>query len=98
MVLCPFFALTGLHCPACGGLRMVAALAHGDIAAAWGQNPLLMVGLGLGLAAVVLLGTRARRMVRAALASRALPWLVLGVALGFAVLRNLPGVSGLGPL
>lgn len=77
---------------------MMAALWRGDLAGAWAQNPLLMVGLALTMGTVVLLATPARQRVRALLARPALGWAVLGVAVGFAVLRNLPGVSVLGPL
>ncbi|WP_090033820.1 DUF2752 domain-containing protein [Cellulomonas marina] len=39
---CPLLSLTGLACPLCGGLRAVHDLAHGDVAGAWGSNPLLV--------------------------------------------------------
>jgi len=44
---CPLFALTGIQCPLCGATRAAGALAHGDLAAAWSHNALLVVGLGL---------------------------------------------------
>ncbi|MGV0783066.1 DUF2752 domain-containing protein [Mycolicibacterium sp. XJ775] len=42
---CPFKALTGLNCPACGGLRMAHDLLHGDVAAAIVDNVFALVGL-----------------------------------------------------
>lgn len=42
---CPFKALTGLNCPACGGLRMTHDLLHGDVAAAVADNVFALVGL-----------------------------------------------------
>jgi len=39
---CPFNWLTGLNCPGCGATRMVHALLHGDIAAAWHFNAFLL--------------------------------------------------------
>ncbi|WP_230424172.1 DUF2752 domain-containing protein [Streptomyces radicis] len=39
---CPVLSLTGLHCPACGGLRSAHALAHGDILTALGANALAL--------------------------------------------------------
>lgn len=46
---CPFNWLTGLNCPACGVTRMVHALLHGDVAAAWHYNA-VMLALGVPLA------------------------------------------------
>ncbi|MEU5879696.1 DUF2752 domain-containing protein [Spirillospora sp. NPDC047279] len=40
---CPLFALTGTYCPGCGAMRMVNSLAHGDVGAAFGLNPLLFL-------------------------------------------------------
>jgi hypothetical protein len=37
---CPLFALTGLYCAGCGGLRATHDLVHGDLAGAWAMNPL----------------------------------------------------------
>ena len=42
---CPFKALTGWNCPACGGLRMTHDLLHGDLSAAVVDNVFLLVGL-----------------------------------------------------
>ena len=42
---CPFRLLTGWDCPLCGGTRMGEALLHGDVPAAFGFNPLALVGL-----------------------------------------------------
>lgn len=50
---CPFKALTGWDCPACGGLRMTHDLLHGDIGAAVADNVFLLVGLPLLAAWVV---------------------------------------------
>jgi hypothetical protein len=38
---CPLKALTGLDCPACGGLRSVHALTHGDLIGAIDHNALV---------------------------------------------------------
>jgi len=40
--LCAFKHLTGAPCPLCGGIRACAALAQGDVAAAWLLNPGLL--------------------------------------------------------
>ena len=43
--VCPFKALTGWNCPACGGLRMTHDILHGDLGAAVVDNVFLLVGL-----------------------------------------------------
>ena len=40
---CPLLMATGLKCPGCGSQRMLHALLHGDIAAAWRFNALLFL-------------------------------------------------------
>lgn len=37
---CPFYALTGYHCPGCGTLRGLHAFMHGHPVDAFGYNPL----------------------------------------------------------
>lgn len=38
---CPIHALTGWQCPGCGSQRAIHALLNGDMAQAWGYNPML---------------------------------------------------------
>ncbi|BCI53691.1 membrane protein [Mycolicibacterium litorale] len=83
---CPFKAVTGWDCPACGGLRMTHDLLHGDIAAAAADNVFLLVGLPL-LAVWVLIRRRRREPVMPVGAIA-----VVAVAvLTWTVVRNLPG-------
>ena len=42
---CPFRSLTGLLCPGCGTTRALHEIVHGDFAAAFMLNPLLLLGL-----------------------------------------------------
>jgi hypothetical protein len=42
---CPFQTLTGWECPLCGTTRLAASLLHGDLAAAFGHNPAVLVAL-----------------------------------------------------
>lgn len=78
---CPFRLLTGLHCPGCGSLRALHNLLHGRVQAALSLNPLMVVSLPiLG----IMLGNPAwiyRRWV---------PWVSLGVLVGYGILRNIP--------
>jgi hypothetical protein len=96
--VCPLYALTGVYCPACGGLRCAHAVAHGDLGAALGDNALAVVGFALALAAWV---------TWTVLAARGLPWRLriapgwwwtLGVlVVAFTVVRNLPFGAALAP-
>lgn len=96
--LCPFRALTGLACPGCGGLRAVHALTHGDLAGAFGHNPLVVLLLPTAVALwAVAVGRAARGQ---ALRWRPGPGLLAisaAVVLIFGIVRNLPGVDVLGP-
>jgi hypothetical protein len=97
--ICPLFALTGLACPLCGGLRATHDLAHLDLAGAWSANALWTVAAPLLVAAWVWWVFRTLRPAPApAAASRALrvdgatiAVLLLVLATVFAVVRNLPG-------
>lgn len=40
---CPLYQLTGWECPFCGGQRMVHALLHADVMAAFHFNPFLFL-------------------------------------------------------
>jgi len=42
---CPWYRLTGLRCPGCGGTRMAWDLLHGDLLAAWHDNAALLLAL-----------------------------------------------------
>lgn len=65
--LCGFRLLTGLPCPLCGGTHACAALAQGDVMAAWQANPGLMPLVALAAVATVQLAWEAwhgRRLTR----------------------------------
>ncbi|MFC9326270.1 DUF2752 domain-containing protein [Kitasatospora sp. NPDC057015] len=87
---CPWRRLTGLQCPGCGGTRMAYDLLHGDLAAAWHDNALLLLALPL---VALLYGTWLRhglagRSWRPALGPRGTA-AVLGVAALWTITRNL---------
>jgi len=89
---CMFHALTGLHCPGCGGTRCASALVHGDFPQAMAYNPLLVVCsplLGLALFSVVYRGMAGRR----AGLPRFPAWtghVIFWVIIAYWVLRNVP--------
>jgi hypothetical protein len=83
---CPFRLLTGWNCPACGGLRMVHDLLHGDLAAAVIDNVFLLVGIPLFAGWILVRRGRGE----AALPIPAVVTLAVA-ATAWTVLRNLPG-------
>ena len=84
--LCPFKLLTGLNCPACGGLRMTHDLLHGNLAGAVVDNVFLLIGLP-ALALWVIW--------RIKQGQRAFTLPAIGViavsAIAWTVVRNMPG-------
>lgn len=97
---CPWLMLTGTYCPGCGGLRAVNDLTHGDVRAAASSNVLFVGALPvLGFFYTRWLLDRWNGVTRTVDGHRALLWsaLFLAVAVGFAVLRNLPMGTWLAP-
>jgi len=98
---CQFHAMTGLACPGCGGLRALHALAHGQVAAAFRFNALVVVGLPLAAVAagIGLLGKERRAGARLRLPAAWVAWGALLVVVLFGIVRNLPAVAraGLAP-
>jgi hypothetical protein len=95
---CPFLALTGYYCPGCGSLRAVHDLAHGHLTAALGRNVLTVVGIVL-LAAIWVRWLRRQweGRARTTVAPAWAMYLMLGVALAFWLVRNLPVGAALAP-
>lgn len=89
---CLFYRTTGLMCPGCGSLRALHQLLHGNLAAAFRFNPLLVLALPalawLGLR--MLIGSWTGQPSGASL-SRTWVLIFLGVTLVFSIWRNLPG-------
>ena len=97
---CPFREVTGWECPFCGGTRLGSALLHGDVAAAFGYNPVVFISLVLGVVVgamwvvEALGGPRVRPPLSWQRAARrirpAIWWTIAGVlAALYIVLRNL---------
>ncbi|WP_250280573.1 MULTISPECIES: DUF2752 domain-containing protein [unclassified Frankia] len=90
MPMCPTKLVTGFDCPACGGLRLVHDLLHGQVRAAVHDNLFVLLCSPL---LIYLLWRQARA---AALGERArvpgpLAYGLAGAALVWMVVRNLPG-------
>jgi len=82
---CPVYAVTGIYCPGCGGLRATWDILHGNLAGALSQNALIFA-----MPALVLLGfwaqhTKSRRLRITIIA------LVAAATVVFTLARNLPG-------
>lgn len=89
---CAFLSMTGLKCPGCGSQRAIHALLHGDVAAAWHYNAMLLIALPW---LAVYLFAEAIRTRRPALYARLnAPWLILALLiaiLAWWMLRNIFG-------
>ena len=96
---CPFLFATGLYCPGCGSLRAIHDALHGDLHGALARNPFAVVMAPLLAVAWVcwglrLLGYDAPHPTRLRVGWI---WALLGVVLGYWVLRNVPGWTWLSP-
>ncbi|WP_326546764.1 DUF2752 domain-containing protein [Mycolicibacterium sp. ND9-15] len=83
---CPFKAVTGLNCPACGGLRMTHDLLHGDLAAAVVDNVYLLIGLPLLLTWLLVRWRQHKPLMNTPVVI-----VIIASALTWTVVRNLPG-------
>jgi hypothetical protein len=83
---CPFKAMTGWNCPACGGLRMTHDLLHGDLAAAVVDNVFLLVGLPLLAAWLVMRWRRSQSLMPVSAIV-----VILVATVTWTVARNMPG-------
>lgn len=96
--LCPFHSLTGLDCPACGGLRAVFSLSRGHIAAAASHHLLFTVAVPFLIVGWLVWMFRA--VTRPGAAPRSLPrWsgaVGLVVLIVFTIARNVPTFAWLG--
>ncbi len=98
--VCPSYALFGVYCPGCGGLRAVNDLGNGDLVAALHSNLVfvaLVPLLGFVLGRWVIDAWRGRSRPESVLTSKAFYLSVCGALLVFTVWRNLPGGAWLQP-
>jgi hypothetical protein len=89
---CPFHKLTGLYCPGCGSLRAIHQLLHGNLTAALGLNPFMVLSLpfmGYWLISRGVLAVRNRPLINVIVPSFWI-WLLLISILLFWILRNIP--------
>ena len=97
--LCLLNHLTGLECPGCGAIRAVHALLAGDPLLALRNNVLITLAVPLvGTGLVVWAVRRARGEITDLMPSRTVLLVLVGIAVLFAVLRNLPMFWFLAPI
>ena len=89
---CPFYASTGFHCPGCGTLRALHQLSNGNLMAAFGLNPLMV--LSLPFVAYSFMSKIAREVRGCALPTVFVPsgwiWALFVLVISFWILRNIP--------
>jgi hypothetical protein len=96
--VCLFHSLTGLNCPGCGMTRALYALLHGDFRLALKDNVLFLASIaGLAAWSARYFFLKMRNQPATFLLPPKLLWTFLGLAVVFAVLRNLPGFEWLSP-
>jgi hypothetical protein len=89
---CPWWSLTGTHCPGCGSTRALHQLLHGNPLRALGHNPLLVLTLpcvGYWVARYLLAGWRIELPELRPRAGAI--YAFAGAVVLFWILRNLPG-------
>jgi len=96
--VCRFHQWTGLNCPGCGATRAAHALLHGDLTLALRDNALLTLApVALLVRAGWLAAARWRQRPAPAVMPANAIWVLVAIALVFAVLRNLPAGAFLSP-
>ena len=92
---CPFLAVSGFHCPGCGGLRATHELLHGNVAGALDMNPVAVLVLIPLMAGGLVWWTAAAaglKVPRFRLSTTAALMLPIFLAL-FWVVRNIPALE-----
>jgi hypothetical protein len=90
--VCLLHQTTGLLCPGCGTLRALHQLTHGNFAAAWGFNPLVvsLLPVGLWLAVRELVRLTTGRRLPGVVTRPIFGWALLAGLVIFGILRNVP--------
>ncbi|WP_211266138.1 DUF2752 domain-containing protein [Streptomyces catenulae] len=90
--VCPLLHLTGIFCPACGGLRSAHAVAHGELPAALGANAVAVLGYAACAVFWLVWTVRAARGLPTAgpRPRRVHRWALTALLAVFTLVRNLP--------
>jgi hypothetical protein len=89
---CPFYTVTGFYCPGCGSLRAIHQLCCGNLVAAFGLNPLMVLSLPFLVYTFISYVTvlRGKPMLPVAHIPAFGIWVILLIIVMFCVLRNIP--------
>jgi len=90
--ICPLHQFTGLLCPGCGTLRALHQLTHGNFAAAWRLNPIviMLIPCAFWLAARELIWLKTGRRLPGVVTNPIFGWVLLAGLIVFGILRNIP--------
>ena len=95
MPQCPIYMLSGFKCPGCGSQRAVHALLQGDFGNALSANALLIFMIPfLMVTGYVELNKRRYPVFYSKLFSPVIIYLILGLILGWTLLRNIFNPGG----
>ena len=88
----PFRELTGFYCPGCGTMRGLHQLLHGNLWAAFGSNPLMVLSLPYLIYSYICYSLPAftGRKVRSFFIQPNWIWWILKIILAYWLLRNIP--------
>jgi hypothetical protein len=92
--VCPLYALTGVYCPGCGGLRAVNDLGNGHVVQAASSNLLLVLAVPVALIAFWRWSSASwtgRPPTPLPTLSAPVKVALVVVVVGFTLARNLPG-------
>lgn len=98
--VCPSYAVLGIYCPGCGGLRAVNDLSNGDLLAAAHSNLLFVAFLPVivwALGGWLIAEWRGRRFSPPIIGSPNFAYVTLALLAVFTVVRNLPGMEWIQP-
>ncbi|MFN2261584.1 MAG: DUF2752 domain-containing protein [Psychroflexus sp.] len=90
---CPFYLVTGLHCPGCGSQRAFHEILHGNFIAGIQHNLLIVLAvLVIAYKFFVFFknNKNPKKLSQNLLYHNATPWVTLILVVGFWIIRNIP--------
>ncbi|MCE5194863.1 MAG: DUF2752 domain-containing protein [Nitrospiraceae bacterium] len=87
---CLFKKLTGFYCPGCGSLRAFHQILHGNLAAAFGFNPMAVLMIPFLAGYILYDGVMNKIFQQKILMPPIVIWTLLFIIILFGILRNIP--------